>query len=322
MNRANYTNYIEEKLNVLARRIETRGKLNILDLHLHSEPFYQHFFNLLFGWNLRNLNTVKQNVEAIDLIDESEKIIIQVSATATVQKVGSALTKDLLSAYSCYRFKFISISKSADELRKKTFKNPHNLLFSPATDIYDIVSILREVNALQIDPLNEIFEFIKKELGEEISPQKVETNLAAIINILAKENLNYEQQKITTYPYDVEKKIDINQLVAVRDIIDEYKIHYGRLDRIYSVFDSQGSNKSLSVFNVIRRQYVNNVDKLSDDKLFLAVLDGVIEVIQSSKNFESLPFDELELCASILVVDAFIRCKIFKNPEEASNAPS
>ncbi len=306
---------------MLARRIETRGKLNILDFHLHSEPFYQHFFNLLFGWNLINLNTVKQNVEAIDLLDASEKIIIQVSATATVQKVESALTKDL-SAYSCYRFKFISISKPADELRKKMFNNPHNLSFTPATDIYDIVSILREVNALQIDPLKRIYEFIKKELGEEISSQNVETNLATIINILAKEDLNHIQQEMTILPYDVEKKIDINQLDAVRSIIDDYTIHYGRLDKIYSVFDSQGSNKSLSVFNVIRRQYVNNVGEMSADKLFLAVIDGVIEVIQFSKNFEFLPLDELELCASILVVDAFIRCKIFKNPEEVSNAAS
>ena len=57
MNRENLFNYIEEHLAVLAYRVERRGKLNILDLHLHSENFYRDFLNLLYGWNLENQNT-------------------------------------------------------------------------------------------------------------------------------------------------------------------------------------------------------------------------------------------------------------------------
>jgi len=37
--------------------------------------------------------------------------------------------------------------------------------------------------------------------------------------------------------------------------------------------------------------------------------------IQGSENYNQIAFEELELCVNILVVDAFIRCKIFKNPE-------
>ena len=45
MNRTTYFNYIEEKLNINAVRIEARGKLNILDLNQHSENFYNDFLN-------------------------------------------------------------------------------------------------------------------------------------------------------------------------------------------------------------------------------------------------------------------------------------
>jgi hypothetical protein len=95
MNRAIYFDCIEERLNFIAFRIEMRGGLNLLDLHLHSEDFYLHFFNLLFGLNLKNLNTVDQNAAAIDLADTGNKIIIQVSSTATKQKIDSALAKNL-----------------------------------------------------------------------------------------------------------------------------------------------------------------------------------------------------------------------------------
>ena len=36
MNRADYYNYIDEKLVVLGRRIELRGKLNVLDYYMDS----------------------------------------------------------------------------------------------------------------------------------------------------------------------------------------------------------------------------------------------------------------------------------------------
>lgn len=95
MNRQTYCNYVEEQLSQLAYRIEVRSKLNILDLNIHSENFYTHLFNKLFKWNLSNLNLTDQNAEAIDLIDNLQKILIQVSSTATKSKVESALEKDL-----------------------------------------------------------------------------------------------------------------------------------------------------------------------------------------------------------------------------------
>ncbi|EGQ98798.1 hypothetical protein VCHE39_1684 [Vibrio cholerae HE39] len=52
--------------------------------------------NLLYGYELENLNKVLQNVEAIDLIDHKNKIIIQVSSTCTKNKVESALEKEII----------------------------------------------------------------------------------------------------------------------------------------------------------------------------------------------------------------------------------
>ncbi len=102
MNRSKYFEYMDEKIHTLAHRIQTKGKLNILNLHLHSENFYLHFFNLLYGYELINLNSSAQNVEAIDLIDHKNKIIFQVSATCTKQKIESTLSKDIFTKYNSY----------------------------------------------------------------------------------------------------------------------------------------------------------------------------------------------------------------------------
>jgi len=164
MNRDIYYSYIDEKLHILAHRITTNGKLNMLRLHLHSENFYLYFFNLLYGYKLKNLNDVSQNVEAIDLIDHQKRIMIQVSSTSTKQKIESALDK--LKEYVGYEFKFISIAKDATDLRDKTYKNPNSITFDPLKDIYDIRSFLNTVSSLDIEKLKKVYDFIHQELGD------------------------------------------------------------------------------------------------------------------------------------------------------------
>ena len=259
------------------------------------------------------MNAVKQNIEAIDLIDINNKIIIQVSATATKQKIDSTLGKDL-SLYKGFKFKFISISKDASDLRTKTFSNPHNLKFIAKNDIYDITSILNIIGAMAIVDQKEVYEFIKKELGSEIDTVKVETNLASIINVLASENWDPGLSKPEINPYEISRKIDYNNLSKAISIIDDYKIWHTRLDKIYLEFDKSGNNKSNSVLDSIRKEYIVNLSELDDDVLFFKIIDSVLIKIQQSKNYQVIPYDELELCVNILTVDAFIRCKIFKNP--------
>lgn len=314
MNRSIYYNYVDEKLNTLAARIEQRGKLNILDLHLHSETFYLYFFNELFRWQLENLNAVKHNVEAIDLIEKTKKIVVQVSATATKQKIESTLGKNL-AAYAAFTFKFISISKDATELRAKIYKNPHGLLFDAEADIYDIASILKLIYGFSASHQKRIFDFVKSELGSENDVRKVESNLASIVGILGNENWDqYATTPLKTIPYNVERKIEYNALKATKSIVHDYAIFYNRLDKIYSEFNKQGKNKCRSVWGAIHKEYVSHMNTLSDDDLFLKVIECVTERIEDSANYTQIPYEELELCVNILVVDAFIRCKIFLEP--------
>lgn len=315
MNRPNYFNVIEERLNLLALRIDSRGRLNILDFHGHAENFYQSFLNEVFGWTVMNENDNQQNVEAIDLIDHNNKLVIQVSATATKQKIECSLSKDAIKNYIGYVFKFVSIAKDSDDLKNKSFKNPHGIDFTPSLDIIDKNLILSKIRGLHIDDQERIYRFVKKELATDIDPMKLETNLASVINTLSKEDWDKTESVSAISTFEIDRKISHNNLNAAKVIIDDYTVHYGRVDKIYSEFDSQGSNKSSSVLSTIRQEYARAKNSLTDDQLFFEVISKVEEKILNSSNFSLIPFDELELCVDILVVDAFIRCKIFENPD-------
>lgn len=316
MNRSIYFTYIEDKLNILSYRISVRGKINLLDLNIYSETFFAELMNHLLGCNLKNINAVSQNMEGIDLVDDQQKVVVQVSATCSKQKIEYSLGKKILKSYSGYRFKFIAISGMADKLRKEPFANPYSMVFSPTDDIYDIKSILNIVLNMGIKEQYALYEFIKDELGNAIDIAKVDSNLASIINILSEEDLTPPGGPPEINSFEIQRKIEFNELRLVQPIIDDYKVYYSRINEKYEEFDRQGANKSLSVLAAIRKEYIKLSIKIKDaNELFLSIIDNLIDIIIKSRNYIEIPYDELEMCVSILVVDAFTRCKIFKNPE-------
>ncbi|MCI8972667.1 MAG: SMEK domain-containing protein [Lachnospiraceae bacterium] len=316
MNRSNYFNYIEEKLNILSYRIKSRGKINLLDLNIYSETFFAELMNRLLGYELENINVIKQNTEGIDLVDNKNKVIVQVSATSSKQKIENSLDKKIFEDYSGFGFKFIAISGDADKLRAQTFANPYKVIFSPLNDIYDIKSLLNIVLNMQISAQRGLYEFLKDELGSFVDIVKVDSNLASIINILSQEDFSGIVDSPEINSFEIFRKIEFNELLTVQPTIDDYKIYYSRLDEKYKEFDKQGANKSLSVLAVIRKQYIKLLgENVEPYELFFSIIDNLIELIMNSKNYVEVPYEELEMCVSIIVVDAFIRCKIFKNPE-------
>lgn len=76
------------------------------------------------------------------------------------------------------------------------------------------------------------------------------------------------------------------------------------------------------ILNGIRSEYLALGTVISPDQCFLTIIDKVIRKTIESSNYTPIPEEELRLCVQILVVDAFIRCKIFKNPVGSTDAHS
>ena len=313
MNRSLYFDLCEEHLCILCVRIEVRGKLNLLNLHIHCEDFYLRLMNLLFGYQLENVNATTQNVEGIDLVDSGGKIVMQVSAKATKDKITSALSKDL-SAYAGHGFVFVSIAKDASALRGAVYANPHKLTFAPKSDIHDVRSMLNVILHMDIAQQQEIYALLKKELEPMQTRALHETNLAAVISIVAQENLAEDGGPVASSPFNLDDKLAFNQLNAAAEVIEDYKIHHHRVNRIYAAFDAEGKNKSKSVLDTLRLTYLQLSGKYDGDELYFQVVEHVVAKVRDSANYVAMPLDELELCVNIVVVDAFIRCKIFRVP--------
>lgn len=320
MERQKYFNFISEKLSTLAYSIMLSGKLNVLDLHIHAENFYRDLFNLVYGWNLVNLNEISQNEEAIDLADVTNKILVQVSATNTKKKVDSSLANIDVAQYKEYTFKFISIAKPADNLRKHIYQVPEGISFDPKNDIYDMGSLLSKIHGMEIDLYERVYEFIGKELGKVADTKSIDSDLTKLILILSQSNFSNQDHIRIDNEFEIARKIEYNRLTnESRHVIQDYGIFQHKVDGIYSTFDKEGSNRSVFVLSKIRRIYTSHMDELDGDALFNKIRDCVRQEIYESPNRGDLTIDAIEFCSDILIVDAFIRCKIYENPEGYQN---
>ena len=176
------------------------------------------------------MNSENQNVEAIDLVDDTNKLIVQVSATNTKEKINNSLSKIDVSKYQDYTFKFISIARSADALRDKTYKIPNRIAFAPKNDIFDVASLLKAIQHLSIDKLEEIYNFINKELGSSSDTSTIDSDLTKVIQILSQTDLSTNNVIRLNNEFEIDKKIEYNHLSAEsKDVIRDYCLYQNTL---------------------------------------------------------------------------------------------
>lgn len=314
---------ISKNLEILAHRIKSGGKLNILDLNIHAETFYRDLLNIMYDWNLKSANVLTANAEAIDLIDEEKKIVCQISSTATKQKIESTLKKNVMKDYAenGYKLKFVFIADDAKSLRSKSYQNPFKVPFDSKKDIYDKFSVLTDISQLEFDRYASVNELFEKQFREKPNIERISNNLTSVVNLIANEDLSVVSYPTNLHEFNIDEKVDYNELGLIKETaIDEYKIYYNRLNRIYEIFDGEGLNKRLSVFRKVTGFYEKELVKdLSNVEKFFNIIESIKKYILESSNIEKFDEDILEMCIKIIVVDAFIRCKIFKNPKEYSH---
>ena len=112
MLRKNLFDNIKAKLTFLSMLITNGSSLNLLELNIHSENFYASLFNLIFDIHLQNVNTTTHNVASIDLIDNENKIFVQVISNAKKTKVENTLKKEILKSYKDYTLLFIFLGSN------------------------------------------------------------------------------------------------------------------------------------------------------------------------------------------------------------------
>jgi len=152
--------------------------------------------------------------------------------------------------------------------------------------------------------------------------------LADVINKIAEVDLDELMDEPIINSFSVEDKISYNQITESGPIIREYSSYQGKVNAIYSEFERAGNGRKTSLLRNIKSTYLEAKGKIlgSDqsldnvrvyaDELIEYVKRRLHELVDASLNHDSsLPYEDVEFAVSIVMVDAFMRCKILEEPK-------
>lgn len=141
-----------------------------------------------------------------------------------------------------------------------------------------------------------------------------------IIEAITRKDLMNADAANDAIPYDISEKIEYNCLKKNKYIVEEYNIHTIGLHNLYDELEGFGTIKKNVVLNRIKHFYLEAKGKNTDgsieairaksDDIFNEVVDNVCKLVGNTHLDES----ELFLAVQIVVVDAFIDCKVLEKP--------
>jgi hypothetical protein len=294
--------------------VAASNKLNLTDVNNFSEDFYEQLLNLVYDYKLKNANHFVPNAAAIDLIDLSNKISVQVTSTSSLKKTTTTVTKfiehKLFNKYDqLVIFNIVKKSKHKE-------KNIGNDKFSIDTenDIWDINDVLKDIKYLtDIKKIKAIRDFLIEELQDQPDstlPNEVNTILAMI------EMLSNEKHPDAGNGF-------------IEDPDPDNKIH-GRFadhalyltNRYYDLYLEYGKvlvaiNKESDIGSQALRRAGTYLKGISDEILTKchgnpeSALD---ELVGSFKNqLSNLGFTFDACAAEFYIVDQLIKCNVFPN---------
>lgn len=311
--RESLLNDITNRLASLVATVTIKNPINLTDVNVHAESFFVGFLNRMFEFNLRNANEDNQNAKGIDLVDYDNKILVQVTSTCTKAKIEHSLS-EITDKYSGFHFYFLPLVIHAKAQKKNSYNAPFGIRFNPEDDILDLSAIEKHLfHEPNLRKIKDISEFVKTNIRTIFdSNTRLESGLDYIIRQLSLDETEVVDFDLNDFTIDA--KIKFNNLSYGNEVINQYVPYYMNAKRIYDEYAHQGQNKSNAVLQKLHKVYILHKQLLVGDELFRKIESEIKSMI----NKETLPVDTteevLDMCVDILMVHAFMECKIFEKP--------
>lgn len=316
MNRIDYQKKIISALTWLKTQVEIQNSISLTDINHGAEDFYCGLLNLVYGYNLRNINIIDRNSAAIDLGDENHKIAIQVTSTSALTKtkytVEKFVEKELHKKFN--RLLILNIVKKTNHEADIIGGTEYSL--NTKEDILDVEDLIKKITSNpDLNKLKSITEFLDAELSLPVQkslPNEVLTILDIIEYISDEQHENagngYLEEPIP------EKKIYKRFAEHAEFLVGMYNegyIEYGAvLDAVKNESDF-GQVKLRRAARYLRNYSDNILTKCNGDPK--EALSQIIYDFKALLGNNGYIFDEG--AAEFYVTEQLVKCNIFPYKE-------
>jgi hypothetical protein len=160
ISRGHYIGEIVDEISAISEQVKLRNKLGMTDLTVIVENFFRDVLNATLDAQLENLNKKRSNEPGLDLGDEKIGLGIQVTSTASSDKVNKTLEKITTDQAARYQ-KIVVLAigrRQTSYTLKPALVEKHKFI---EDNIWDIDTLARQVVSLEIDRLQEVHRVVR-----------------------------------------------------------------------------------------------------------------------------------------------------------------
>ena len=313
MNRKSCIDSIVYYLSILRVSVEAHNSLNHQDINVAAENFFRDFLNLAFGFQLKNINIVQKNAQAIDLGDAGARIAIQVTSSTGLTKVKhthSGFEKGGL--HTTYDRLIVLMIGEKTAFRQATLGEADGFQISLRDDVWGISELLRQLEDLPLEKLVDCEKYLKDGISvrRPLEANEVLT-LLRLIEVLSEAEVEVVRTDIRTDP-DPDGKINARFAdhadFLKRQFIDLHMLYGATLEEVTSQSDlSHGRMLKLQIYltnwsDRVLQQCANNPK---------TALEKMVSQTMEKMGDSDTGFDEGAV--RFYLIQQLIACNVFPN---------
>lgn len=314
--RGDYCRSIQQVLVTYCGSLRVDGGGNLQDESIYAENIFRSILNEVYGWDLLNANATEFNNSGFDLIDRDRNILIQVSKDSSSGKIQSTLERLGKRAFpEPRRIKFMFLVEEAPKY-KVMFSPTQSFVFDVKQDVISIKTLMADIRDLPIERLRRVYDLVNQEIGITPNVKRIPTCLGRIVKALIPAALNEPAPVGEVVAFRIDDKIVTNALETRRHRIAEYASYTHLLTGLYSAYDAEGCNDGRLLLQSLPADYDLAAKDSSDpSSIFDNLLDILLDRLDADGSLSDIDFEMRRHCVEIILVDAFMRCRIFKGPD-------
>jgi len=173
MNKERYLKKSTDYIELLVNRVHMLNSLNYYDINISSESFFSGLLNLVYDWNLKNLNNEISNAVSIDLYDDINHVAVQVTSDSTASKIHNTINKFIENElYQKYGRLVVMVIDHKERYAAK-FETNDKFNFNKDSDIITIKKLLKDISNLDTLKVKKISEYLEFEIGTVLDQENV-----------------------------------------------------------------------------------------------------------------------------------------------------
>ena len=321
MNKEVYLKNIAENLALLSREVSILNAVNLYDINIIAEDFFPGLLNLIYGYELQNANHFEKNAPAIDLIDQKNRIAVQVTSDNSSAKIRHTIDEfNKNQAYNLYD-RLVVLILTQKKNYSTNFDTQGRFSFDKASDIWDVEKLIKDIRKLETEQVKSISEYLSEELCNryysvrETQAGEVDTIIDLIEYISQHRKVNKNRETMVDPEYKIYKRF--------KDFADKLIAEYTTLYTIYGealniVNETLGIDEAQDIIIMFYLQDISVQFLEEEHDNPIVALNKLVKYFEEKLSANGKKYDRSAI--KFYLVNEMIKCRVFPNERSEYDA--